>query len=176
MNVTGNTTGASDVVPGGPSPIRRSASVDVDELTDATDVALQRPVTPGAASITVGPLGDGSLVTLVGDIDGALREQASLVMTEVLSRGGPVVVDLGHVTFIDSSGLAFVLQLHRLSTEDPTQTCTVRNAPALVLDLFEMIGVLGELRLEFSSGDHLPAPPGASTGDDVIDDLAAAPA
>lgn len=168
MHTTGNITDLSDVVPGGTSPIRRSTSVDVDELTEPTAAAL---VTPPQAAITVGPHGDGSLVRLVGDIDGALREQASLVMTEVLSRRGPVVVDLSHVTFIDSSGLAFVLQLHRLGTEDPTQTCTVLNPPALVLELFDMIGVLGELRLEFSSGDGLPPAPGVD-GDDVVDDRA----
>ncbi len=145
----------------------------MDDLTDPAghdDAATVAEVTP-TPSITVAPEGDSSLVTLVGDIDGGLRDQASLVMTEVLARGVPVVVDLSAVTFIDSSGLAFVLQLHRLGIEDPSLTCTLRNPPALVLDLLEMIGALGDMRLEFRTDDDAAPAPVAASGDAGLEDL-----
>lgn len=144
--------------------------VDVDGLTEpAGDDAVAAEATP-TPSITVSPQDGSSLVTLVGDIDGGLRDQASAVMTQVLARGLPVVVDLSRVTFIDSSGLAFVLQLHRLGVEDPAMTCTLRNPPALVLELLEMIGVLSEMRLEFRDADTVDP-----VGDADLEDLTPAP-
>lgn len=108
------------------------------------------------SAITVAPLDEGSLVSLVGDVDGSLRDQASMAMADVLRRGGPVVVDLAGVTFIDSSGLAFVLQLHRLGLDDPSQPCVLRDPPTLVLDLLEVIGLAGQVSLEFSAGGDMP--------------------
>lgn len=109
-----------------------------------------------SGSIVVAELGDGSLVTLVGEIDAALRETASASMVEIVRRGGPVVIDAGGVTFIDSSGLAFVLQLHRVVEEDG-HTCTLRHPPATVLETLELIGMAGRLRVEDADDELAPA-------------------
>jgi len=112
---------------------------------------------PPTGSIVVTARGDGSLVTLHGEIDATLRTEASMSMVEVVRRGGPVVVDASGVTFIDSSGLAFVLQLHRLS-EEAGQRCALLDPPALVLELLDLIGMGGRIPLEFTPGDAALAP------------------
>jgi len=62
------------------------------------------------SSITV--QGDETLtvVRLAGEIDASLREEASRALAELLTRRTAVVVDLGQVRFIDSTGIAFLLQ------------------------------------------------------------------
>lgn len=39
-------------------------------------------------------------------------------MAQVLTHPGPVTIDVGRVTFIDSSGIAFILQVYMLGSED----------------------------------------------------------
>lgn len=103
------------------------------------------------SGIRVDPEAGGSLVTLWGEIDASLRGDASASMVEVISRGGPVVIDTSAVTFIDSSGLAFVLQVYRLA-EEAGQRVTLRDPAPLVLDLLAMIGLEGRLPVEQSCG------------------------
>lgn len=121
---------------------------DHDRMGKYVDLEQQPPT----GSIVVTARGDGSLVTLHGEIDATLRTEASMSMVEVVRRGGPVVVDASGVTFIDSSGLAFVLQLHRLS-EEAGQRCALLDPPALVLELLDLIGMGGRIPLEFTPGD-----------------------
>ena len=121
---------------------------DHDRMGKYVDLEQQAPT----GSIVVTARGDGSLVTLHGEIDATLRTEASMSMVEVVRHGGPVVVDASGVTFIDSSGLAFVLQLHRLS-EEAGQRCALLDPPALVLELLDLIGMGGRIPLEFTPGD-----------------------
>lgn len=95
---------------------------------------------------------DRALVRLWGDVDASLRDQASLAMVALVNRGGPYVVDVSGVTFLDSSGIAFVLQVHRMAT-DQGSTAVLRDPPALVLELLELIGLGGSIPCEFSTGD-----------------------
>lgn len=140
----GNTGPRSDVLP-------------VDDPVRPTMRGAVTHTDTDAGAIEVSPEGDGTLVTLRGEIDGSLRDQAGLSMAQVVSRGGPVAVDLADLTFIDSSGLAFLIQLHGLSREEPRQHLVLRNPPTLVLDLLEMVGLGGEIALDFTPGDAEPA-------------------
>jgi anti-sigma B factor antagonist len=56
-------------------------------------------------------------VRLVGAIDSALRQQASESMGLALMGNLPVVLDASEATFVDSSGIAFVIQLSRAARE-----------------------------------------------------------
>jgi anti-anti-sigma factor len=61
---------------------------------------------------------DGStVVSLVGEIDADLRTQASDCMGIALMHGLPIVVDAEAATFVDSAGIAFVLQLYMAARE-----------------------------------------------------------
>ena len=85
-------------------------------------------------------------VKLQGEIDAALRDQASEAMVFVVTQNNAVSVDVADVTFIDSSGLAFLVQLHRLCAEsgldlelwDPSEN---------ILDLLEVLGMDGEFTI-----------------------------
>ncbi len=91
---------------------------------------------------------DGSAwVRLHGEIDVALRDQASESMAAALSAPGPVVVDATDVTFIDSSGAAFVLQLC-LAARESGQHVTLRDPQRVVLDILQMLGVAEEVLLD----------------------------
>jgi anti-anti-sigma factor len=108
-----------------------------------------QPDPPGrpADGITVERNGDGSLVTLWGEIDGSMRDAASESMVHAVANGGPVVVDTSGVTFIDSSGLGFVLQLYRLGQETG-HPCTLRNPSPVVSDMLQMLGLAGHIAVE----------------------------
>jgi anti-anti-sigma factor len=88
-----------------------------------------------------------SVVTLTGEIDGSLRDAASSCMLQVVLHGGPVVLDAGGVSFIDSTGLAFVLQLYRLSQESGFSFSLRNQAPVLVA-MLTMIGMADQIPAE----------------------------
>ncbi|MCL2465240.1 MAG: STAS domain-containing protein [Micrococcales bacterium] len=58
-----------------------------------------------------------TVVSLVGEIDADLRGQASDCMGIALMHGLPIVVDAEAATFVDSAGVAFVLQLYMAARE-----------------------------------------------------------
>lgn len=82
-------------------------------------------------------------VILRGEIDAALRDQASEAMLSVVTVNRSVVADVADVTFIDSSGLAFLVQLHRLCAESALDL-ELWNPSENVLDLLEVLGMRGE--------------------------------
>lgn len=83
---------------------------------------------------------DQSVVRLWGDVDAGLREQASDVMARVVLRSGPVVVDASEVSFLDSTGLAFVLQLVKAGEEDGRDV-VLQDPPDHMTDLVSMVGM-----------------------------------
>lgn len=107
--------------------------------------------TGALGGIELRPDDDRAVVRLWGDVDASLREQASRAMLALVDRGGPYVVDVSEVTFLDSSGIAFVLQVHRMAT-DQGSTAVLRDPPALVIEMLDLIGLGGTIPFEFSSG------------------------
>lgn len=101
-------------------------------------------------------VGDISRVVLTGDVDAALREQASAVMADVVLRDGPVVVDTSNVDFLDSTGLAFVLQLVRVGEEDGRDV-VLEDPPGHVTDLIDVVGMRDRITVRRS-----PAPESAA--------------
>ncbi|MBX9243402.1 STAS domain-containing protein [Actinotalea ferrariae] len=90
--------------------------------------------------ITVAETGGTTVAYLWGEIDEALREQASSAMSRALTRDLPVVLDAGEVTFIDSTGIAFLIQFLRVGREEGLPV-TLRNAPPLVTDVLQLLGL-----------------------------------
>ena len=88
-----------------------------------------------------------TLVTLRGEIDAALRDQASEAMVFVVTQDNPVVADVADVTFIDSSGLAFLVQLHRLCAESGLGL-DLRNPSHKLLELLEVLGMGGQFAVQ----------------------------
>jgi anti-anti-sigma factor len=70
-----------------------------------------------------------SRVTLWGEIDSALRNQASAALAGAFQRDLPVVVDVARVTFIDSAGIAFLVQLCRIGRDEGLQVSVHGPSP-----------------------------------------------
>lgn len=83
---------------------------------------------------------DASVVRLWGDVDASLRDQASDVMSQVVLGSGPVVIGAAELAFLDSTGLAFVLQLVKAGEEEGRDV-VLEDPPAHVTDLVEMVGM-----------------------------------
>jgi len=79
-------------------------------------------------------------VHLAGEIDAALRPDASLAMQQVVTGDEPVVVDLAGVTFLDSSGVAFLVQCS-LACEQLGLPCELRNVPEQAAQVLRVLGL-----------------------------------
>ena len=84
---------------------------------------------------TEGP--DGVVVTAIGEIDAATSETLESAITEAARAGLPVDVDLGAVSFIDSSGLRSLIVAQR----DLGERLKVVAASDVVVRLFEVTGL-----------------------------------
>ncbi|WP_454049732.1 STAS domain-containing protein [Cellulomonas sp. Marseille-Q8402] len=94
----------------------------------------------GPGQISAHPDGSVTPIRLTGEVDAALRDQASRAMADALTGGRPVELDLGGVDFIDSSGLAFLLQCHRACLQVGLG-CAVTHVPDTTMELIRLTGL-----------------------------------
>ena len=92
-------------------------------------------------------------IVLRGDIDAALREQASTAMAFLVSQDLPVVLDTGRVAFIDSSGLAFLVQVYKVCVESALGLVLL-DPPENLVDLLEMLGMGDRFTIERSGSQE----------------------
>ena len=97
----------------------------------------------GSIRVKHGP--QGTVVSLVGEIDAGLRGEASESMSVALAADGPVLVDASRATFVDSSGIAFVMQLHRAGSESGIDV-TLRDPNRVLRFGLEIVGYSEQLR------------------------------
>lgn len=67
------------------------------------------PGEPGSVHVIVGT--DRTRIVLSGEVDADLGQDLQDATTEAEQRGLPIEVDAHHVTFMDSSGVAFLARL-----------------------------------------------------------------
>jgi len=91
-----------------------------------------------AGGISLVERADVSVVDMWGEIDIALRNEASAALARAFERDLPVVVDTSRVTFIDSAGVAFLVQLCRIGRDEGLRVSLHRPPPA-VLDVLRML-------------------------------------
>jgi anti-sigma B factor antagonist len=67
-----------------------------------------------------GTIGESSIVTLTGDVD--LRHSPTLrkALMELMFDRRPVVVDLSGVTYVDSSGIAGLVEAYQMARKNGT--------------------------------------------------------
>ncbi|HWS57297.1 MAG TPA: STAS domain-containing protein [Actinotalea sp.] len=116
-------------------------------MNDVDDDPTRGAQTSGLEAVD---LDGGTLVRMWGDVDAGLRGQASAVMARALQHGGPVVIDASEVEFLDSSGLAFILQLLKAGEEEG-RPVVLRDPPTLVLDMIDLLGMTGQVPLRFTA-------------------------
>jgi anti-sigma B factor antagonist len=99
---------------------------------------------PAAGTIRVDAQETKTVISLVGEIDAALRDEAGACMGIALVKALPVVVDSTLATFIDSSGIAFILQLHLAASAEQIPV-TLLDPHRVLRDVLDMVGLSGEL-------------------------------
>ena len=102
-------------------------------------------------TVTVEVAADGALV-VHGDIDmaGGPVLEAALLEHE---NAAPLVIDLGDVFFIDSSGLRSLLGASRRA-HDRNASVTLRSVGPEVARLLEITGTTGQFTIESARGDR----------------------
>lgn len=94
---------------------------------------------------------EGVLVTMWGEIDASLRVDAGEAMAELINEPGVIEIDTADVAFLDSTGLAFILQLYRLGREEGRDV-VLRDPARPVEDLLAMIGMADRIPVERTGG------------------------
>jgi anti-anti-sigma factor len=102
-----------------------------DEAPDPFDYRLKVRVEGHGSTITVHP---------IGDLDMATARVLRAALAADLHEFRSVVVDLAGVTFMDSTGLAALLEARRALLADG-RTLTVQHAQAQTRQLLELAGI-----------------------------------
>ncbi|MBM2621335.1 STAS domain-containing protein [Actinoplanes sp. LDG1-06] len=98
-------------------------------------------------------------VTLAGDCDLAVRDQLHTVLADALGSSPVVVVDLGAVEFLDSSGVHALIVAHHAARARGGRV-TVVNATGAVASVLDITGVA-----ELLGPQDVPAPPEQARAD-----------
>lgn len=83
---------------------------------------------------------DPPCVVGAGELDAASSPQLERALAEARQPGGPVVLDLSKVTFIDSSGLRVITRVVR-DVEVDGGSFTISSASDAVRRIFEITGL-----------------------------------
>ena len=95
---------------------------------------------PPEFQVSVEESPDRALVSIVGDLDMATVDRLAGATREVLLGDRHVVFDLGGVSFVDSSGLRYFLDLYQRADGDGF-SFTLRRARRSVHKTFEVAGL-----------------------------------
>ncbi len=112
-----------------------------DEMTAHGRPPGRPDAEPGSVHVILG--GRKTRVVLTGEIDADLGPDLLEASADAEEGGRPVEVDVQHVTFMDSTGVAF---LARLASRSP-ETLVLIRPPALVRFLIEVTSIRQVLRV-----------------------------
>ena len=88
--------------------------------------------------------GSAQVVAVQGDVDLATADALRAALQSASERSDRVVLDLREVAFMDTQGLAVVIEAQRAAAEDDRHFAITR-APDHVHRLFDMIGLTPRL-------------------------------
>lgn len=96
----------------------------------------------GVVTCQAATIDDGLLITVSGDVDFSSSAQLHIELAEYLERQPQrMILDLGRVTYMDSSGLAMLVQTLSVQTK--------RNAKLVLCNLAERVrGIFQIARLD----------------------------
>ena len=112
-----------------------------DDTTASGTPSATRATEPGSVHVIIG--GRKTRVVLTGEIDADLGAELLEASADAEEAGLPVEVDVQHVTFMDSTGVAF---LARLASRSP-RTLVLIRPPALVRFLIDVTSIRQVLRV-----------------------------
>ena len=88
-----------------------------------------------AVELTSTPV--GVILAVAGEVDLVSAPQLLAALRDALASGRPVVVDLGAVTFLDSSGLNVLIEAHKRA-EELTTVMALRSVPPRIQKLLHI--------------------------------------
>jgi anti-sigma B factor antagonist len=88
---------------------------------------------------------DRVVVTLSGECDLAVRDELEAALREAVQRSPVVMIDLGSLTFMDSSGIHGLVTAHHAALERGGRVL-LRRAHGVVADVLTLTGVSELLR------------------------------
>lgn len=120
--------------PGGPTGNPGDAAASAPTVPAPRDAVGE----PGSVHVILSP--DRTTIVLSGEVDADLGPDLAQATTDAEEAGVPIEVDTHHVTFMDSSGVAF---LARLTSRSPHRV-RLLHVPPTVQFLLEVTRI-GEL-------------------------------
>lgn len=103
-----------------------------------------------ACTITSGQIAGAAMVVIEGELDLASAPQLVDAIAALPEVGEPVVLDLGSVTFVDSSGVRALLDADRIAIEKGRKLAIFRPGVA-VTRLLDLV----DLRSQFTEVDSV---------------------
>lgn len=149
----GDTPGADDEALGAPSSVQAATpGADVPVELDEDEAAPGAGAEPASVHVIV--MSDRTRIVVSGEIDADLAADLQEATADAEATGLPIEVDAQHVTFMDSSGIAFLARLASRSSE----RVRILHAPDTVRFLLEVtrIGELLDLVDDDSEGPDGP--------------------
>ena len=101
---------------------------------------MVRPKVPGVAAFRVESLDGEQGARLVGELDLAQYERADQALAPLFHVQGDVFLDLGELTFIDSSGIRLLIRLHA-AVADHGGRVVLRDPEPHVVRVIEISGL-----------------------------------
>ena len=94
------------------------------------------------------PLSEATVIAPEGEVDIARIPDFRAVLADAARAGAErVVVDLGGVSFIDSTGLGSLIELHHRLRRDKRQLAVVAPAGTAAAVLIDLAGLRGRLSI-----------------------------
>ena len=81
--------------------------------------------------------GSAVVLKLIGEVVAADKGEFGSVIDKTIAEGGAVIVDMGQLSFMDSAGLGFLLNLWQ-KTKDSGVSVTISGASGEVKELLEL--------------------------------------
>lgn len=133
---------------------------DMAESTDPTDGEHPRAGQAGHEPEVAGTTdGDVLLLTVDGELTDAARRPLVRVLSDALLSGQPlrrVELRLGGVRFLNSAGLAVLVQLQKMATPRGVEVALVAPTPAIARPL-QMSGLWHRFPVVDGNGEEHPA-------------------
>jgi anti-anti-sigma factor len=94
-------------------PLLVGDELPVCDSTEAAAIALGERRMPPPALVMLEHEDGAVIVSLNGEIDRAAKDDFSAALEEALTHDRPLIVDLEHCSFIDSSGMGLLVRTHK---------------------------------------------------------------
>ncbi|MFI6602458.1 STAS domain-containing protein [Nonomuraea sp. NPDC050536] len=105
-------------------------------------------------AMTCQQLRTGALISVTGEVDITTSAHLQSAIKEGRRPGEPLILDLGGVTFLDSTGLSVLLDAHTAAERDGG-SLHLADVQRLPMRVFQITGVLPRLHLHTTVGSAL---------------------